>query len=310
MTPLLRFAPSPNGRLHLGHAFSALLNDAVARQLGGCWLLRIEDIDVARATAANVAGIAEDLAWLGLAWPRPPRKQSEHLDEYRAGAERLRRQGLLYPCFCSRTDIAAAVAAREAADGRPLARDPDGAPLYPGTCRHLPADEVASRVASGEPHALRLNMAAALAGIVPLSWTSFDPNGGGEESAVAARPERWGDAVVVRKDVPTSYHLSVVLDDARQGITHIVRGLDLEAATDIHAVLAARLGIPLPRYHHHRLLTDPAGAKLSKSRSSASLRDLREAGESAASVRARLGLPSRQRTSRWASRFGAAFCMS
>lgn len=281
MSPLLRFAPSPNGRLHLGHAYSALLNDAVARRLGGTWLLRIEDIDPIRSTPESVAAIEEDLAWLGLAWPKPPRRQSEHMEEYRAGGSRLRALGLLYPCFCSRAGIAART--RET----PARRDPDGAPLYPGTCKGLDRSEARARIAAGEPHAWRLDMSAALAGIARPVWRSFEP--GLDPLPVAARPERWGDVVLVRKEMPTSYHLSVVLDDARQGITHVVRGADLEAATDVHAVLAAHLGIGLPCYHHHRLLEDPGGAKLSKSRNSESLRARRDAGATAASIRAELG---------------------
>ncbi len=287
MSPTLRFAPSPNGRLHLGHAFSALLNDRVARDLGGTWLLRIEDIDPARASEANVAGIEEDLAWLGLAWPRPARRQSRHMGEYRAAADRLRRPSLLYPCFCTRGDVAQAVALRERGSGRGWPRDPDASPLYPGTCRGLSRAEADSRIAEGRPHAWRLDMAAALAGLAPVTWRAFDPQGG--ERIVAARPERWGDVVIVRKEVETSYHLSVVCDDAVQGITHVVRGADVEAATDIHALLAARLGLATPVYHHHGLLTDPTGLKLSKSRDSHSLRALREAGEAPDAIRRRLG---------------------
>ena len=285
--PVLRFAPSPNGRLHLGHAYSALLNDRIARELDGGWLLRIEDIDRARATEGNVAGILEDLAWLGLAWPEPVRRQSRHMDEYREGGERLRAAGLLYPCFCSRGDIAAAVERREAIDGAPWTRDPDGAPLYPGTCRHLPRDDAEARIVASAPHAWRLDMAEAAAGLDGLTWRAFDPEAG--ERDVAAEPRRWGDVVIRRKDVPTSYHLSVVLDDAVQGVTHVVRGRDLEAATGLHALLAARLGMPLPRYHHHALLRDPSGAKLSKSRVSLSLATMRGEGVSAAEIRRRLG---------------------
>lgn len=287
MSPILRFAPSPNGRLHLGHAYSALLNERVAGDLGGTWLLRIEDIDPARASEANVAGVEEDLAWLGLSWPRPVRRQSRHMAEYRAAADRLRGLGLLYPCVCTRGDVAAAVAIRERESGRVWPRDPDGSPLYPGTCRGPSRAEAASRVAEGRPLAWRLDMAAALAGVPPVTWRAFDP--GRRESVVAARPERWGDVVIVRKEVATSYHLSVVCDDAVQGVTHVVRGADVEAATDIHALLAARLGLATPLYHHHALLTDEAGAKLSKSRGSHALRAMREAGEMPGAIRRRLG---------------------
>lgn len=287
MSPLLRFAPSPNGRLHLGHAFSALVNDAVARRLGGTWLLRIEDIDPVRATAENIAGIEEDLAWLGLDWPKPPRRQSEHMAEYRAGADRLRAAGLLYPCRCSRGEIAAAVADREAETGQPWPRDPDGTPLYPGTCRKLGAAERERLVTSGQPLAWRLDVVAAIRGAGPVSWRAFDP--AGREWIVDARPERWGDVVLVRKETPTSYNLSVVLDDAAQGITHVVRGVDLEAATDIHALLFALFGLAAPLYHHHRLLTDETGQKLSKSRHSLSLAALRQNGETPDGIRRRLG---------------------
>jgi len=287
MSPLLRFAPSPNGRLHLGHAYSALLNDAVARQLGGVWLLRIEDIDPARATPDNIAGIEEDLAWLGLDWPRPVRRQSDHMADYAATAERLRSAGLLYPCRCSRGDIAAAITAQEAETGKPWPRDPDGSPLYPGTCRALRPADIDRLVSGGVPLAWRLNMADAVAAAGPVSWRAFEL--AGRIWAVAARPERWGDVVLVRRDTPTSYTLSVVLDDSVQAITHVVRGGDLEAATDIHALLARLLGLSAPLYHHHAILTDAQGQKLSKSRASMSLAAMRQAGESPATIRKRLG---------------------
>ncbi len=284
--PLLRFAPSPNGRLHLGHAYSALLNDRVARDLGGRWLLRMEDIDPVRATAANIRGVLDDLDWLGLRWPEPVRFQSEHMEEYGAAADRLRGAARLHPCSCSRGDGAGAVAAREAT-GEVWPRDPDGSPLYPGTCRAAPAGPVSGLIAAGERCQWRLDMDAASRVAGPLGWTRFGLDG--REEAVAARPERWGDAVLVRKDVPTSYHLSVVADDARQGISHVVRGRDLEAATDLHALLAALLGLAPPRYHHHALLLDADGLKLAKSRDSRSLRAMRDAGETAGAIRLRLG---------------------
>ncbi|NNM74249.1 tRNA glutamyl-Q(34) synthetase GluQRS [Enterovirga aerilata] len=287
MSPILRFAPSPNGRLHLGHAYSALLNDAVAHRLGGIWLLRIEDIDLVRATPENIAGIEEDLAWLGLSWPQPVRRQSGHMAEYLAGAERLRRAGLLYPCGCSRSEIAATVAAWESKTGGRWPRDPDGTPLYPGTCRNLPRAGRESLLAAGGRVAWRIDMAAASAAAGPVSWRGFDPDG--RDWSVAARPERWGDLVLVRKETPTSYNLSVVLDDAAQGVTHVVRGVDLEAATDIHALLGRLFDLPRPLYHHHALLTDEGGRKLSKSRSSVSLAALRAAGESPEDIRRRLG---------------------
>lgn len=285
---ILRFAPSPNGRLHLGHAYSALLNDAVARRLGGTWLLRIEDIDPSRSTPGNIAAAEADLAWLGLSWPRPVRQQSAHLAEYVAAADRLRAAGLLFPCFCTRGDIAAAVAEREPRGGATWPRDPDGSPLYPGTCRHLAPPDVGRRIGTGDPHSWRLDTAAAVATQSGVAWRRFEPDGGAS-STVEAHPERWGDVVLVRKDVPTSYHLSVVIDDAAQGITHVVRGLDIEPATDLHALLAAILGLPAPHYHHHALITDPTGHKLAKSRRSQSLADLREAGDNAEAIRRRLG---------------------
>lgn len=282
--PVFRFAPSPNGRLHLGHAYSALLNAKFACETAGRLLLRIEDIDHTRARPEYEAGIYEDLGWLGLAWETPVRRQSEHLDDYRAALQRLRGKELVYPCFCSRRDIATAISERPAAAIWP--RDPDGSPLYPGTCRGLSPAAVAMRVAAGEPHAWRLDMAAARAFAPDLAYTRF---GLGQVEPVTARPERWGDAVVARKDIGTSYHLAVVADDATQGVTHVVRGQDLEAATDLHRFLQALLELPTPSYHHHRLIRDERGGKLSKSLASRALADLRSAGTSAAEVRRSLG---------------------
>lgn len=288
--PTFRFAPSPNGRLHLGHAYSALLNADFAGRFGGRLLLRIEDIDLGRCRPAFVEGIFEDLTWLGLRWEEPVRRQSDHFALYRASAVRLRERGLLYPCFCSRRMLAEAVAQREST-GRPWPRDPDGAPLYPGTCRGLGADDVARRVGAGEPHALRIDMESALAQAPrPLFYIRFDREGAQEK--VAAQPARWGDAVIVRKDIPTSYHLSVVVDDALQGVSHVVRGKDLEAATDLHVLLQRLLGLPTPLYHHHGLIFDETGDKLSKSRRSEALADLRARGVTAAEIRRRLGFRS------------------
>jgi glutamyl-Q tRNA(Asp) synthetase len=286
--PVFRFAPSPNGRLHLGHACSALLNADLAARHCGRFLLRIEDIDLTRCRPEFEAGIYEDLAWLGLAWEEPVRRQSEHFGEYRAALADLQGKGLAYSCFCTRRDIAAAVAARETASGKPWPRDPDGAPLYPGTCRGLAKETVARRIAAGEPHAWRLDRARALAEAPPrLAYARFAPDGA--EEAAVAHPERWGDAVVARKEIPTSYHLSVVLDDAVQGVTHVVRGRDLEAATDLHVFLQHLLGLPTPRYHHHALIRDEGGDKLSKRLLSESLADLRARGVTAEEVRRRLG---------------------
>lgn len=289
--PVFRFAPSPNGRLHLGHAYSALLNDAFARRFGGRLLLRIEDIDLTRCRPEFEAAIYEDLAWLGLEWDKPVRRQSEHFADYRAAFSRLKVEGLVYPCFCSRKDIALAVASEEARTKRPWPRDPDGAPLYPGRCKGLSVGEAGRRIAAGEPHAWRLDMERARERAPgPYRFRRFDAEG--REEACEADPGRWGDPVLVRKDVPTSYHLSVVTDDALQGVTHVVRGKDLEAATGLHVLLQALLGLPTPLYHHHELVLDLTGDKLAKSRGSKSLAELREEGASPDAIRARLGFPA------------------
>lgn len=280
--PVLRFAPSPNGRLHLGHAYSALLNADLAARMGGVCRLRIEDIDPARSKPDFVDGIVTDLAWLGLTYPEPVRHQSRHMAAYRTALDGLIASGLAYPCFCSRGQIRARVAS--GGDGL---RDPDGVPLYPGTCRHLDPAAAADRIASGDPHTWRLDMAAAMDRAGPThGYVAFDEAG---SHRVAADPARWGDAVIARRDVPTSYHLAVVHDDAAEGITHVVRGRDLEAATDLHVLLQALLGLPVPRYRHHALLLDTGGEKLAKSRGSRSLADLRQAGATPEAVRARLG---------------------
>jgi glutamyl-Q tRNA(Asp) synthetase len=286
MQPVFRFAPSPNGRLHLGHAYSALLNADFAQRWGGRFLLRIEDIDVTRCRPEYEAAIIEDLRWLGLGWEQPVRRQSEHFSDYRAALARLQERALVYPCFCSRKEIAAAVEAVERSTGQ-WPRDPDGTPLYPGTCAAIAEAERARRMAA-EPHAWRLSVPLALAAARgPQGYRRFDPQG--REHEVRADPGRWGDAVIARKETPTSYHLSVVVDDALQGVTHVVRGTDLEAATDLHVLLQALLGLPSPVYHHHGLIRDPAGDKLSKSAKAEALADLRARGVPAAEVRRRLG---------------------
>ena len=286
--PTFRFAPSPNGRLHLGHAYSALLNARIAGRLGGRLLLRIEDIDPGRCRPDFVDGILADLDWLGLTFEAHPRRQSEHLSDYAAAHDRLAAGGLTYPCFCSRGQIAADIAAREAR-GEGRARDPDGAPLYPGTCRGLSPEEARARIARGEPHTWRLDMESALRTLTdPPVIRRFSPDDGAHET-VAADPARWGDAVIARRDVPTSYHLSVVCDDAVQGITHVVRGQDLEAATDLHALLQRLLHLSGPAYHHHALIRTDNGEKLAKSKGSEALADLRARGATPADVRAMLG---------------------
>ncbi|HWP25788.1 MAG TPA: tRNA glutamyl-Q(34) synthetase GluQRS [Xanthobacteraceae bacterium] len=285
--PVFRFAPSPNGYLHLGHAFSALLNADMARAAGGRLLLRIEDIDAARCRPEFEAAIYEDLTWLGIAWEQPVRRQSEHLDEYCAALRRLEAGGLIYPSFESRAEIARLVAEREAA--RPWPRDPDGGPLYPGAAKRLGPDERARRM-QREPYALRLDMEAAIARTGDLAWTETGAGPNGETGRVPAAPRAWGDVVLGRKDTPTSYHLSVVIDDALQGVTHVVRGLDLFWSTSVHRVLQALLGLPAPRYHHHRLILDASGRKLSKSTRATGLRELRAQGVTPADIRRLVGL--------------------
>ena len=283
-TPVFRFAPSPNGYLHLGHALSALVNFDMARAAGGRFLLRIEDIDAARCRPHYEQAIYEDLAWLGITWEKPVRRQSAHLDDYRAALGRL--DGLLYPSFETRGEIARLVAERER--HAPWPRDPDGAPLYPGDARSLAAVERRRRMEAGEPYALRLDMAAALARTGALSWIEIDC--GGKTTQVAASPQMWGDVVLARKETPTSYHLSVVIDDAEQGVTHVVRGQDLFAATSVHRVLQALFALAAPIYHHHRLILDADGQKLSKSTRATALRALRETGASSADIRRMVGL--------------------
>ena len=279
MQPVFRFAPSPNGWLHLGHAYSALLNFSAAQRSGGQFLLRIENIDPVRSRQKFELAIFSDLAWLGLEWPEPVRRQSEHFDDYRSALQRLAGQGLLYPCFCSRSDIALAVAGQGS-----WRRDPDGAPLYPGTCRRLDATRIASRLASGAPAAQRLDMAAALARSSPaLAWREFAL--GEVAQTMRATPQLWGDVAIGRKDVPTSYHLAVVVDDALQGVTDVVRGADLFEATSLHRLLQDLLGLEAPNYHHHPLVLDAQGQKLSKSRHAPALSALRANGASPGDIR-------------------------
>ena len=288
MPPVFRFAPSPNGYLHLGHALSALLNADRARAVGGRLLLRIEDIDATRCRPEYEAAIHEDLGWLGLSFEQPVRRQSEHYDDYRAALAKLEAQGLLYPSFESRAEIARLVAEREVQG--PWPRDPDGAPLYPGAAKTMPAPERARRLQIGEPYALRLDMAAALARVGPLTWSEAGAGPAGETGNIAADPAAWGDVILARKEVPTSYHLAVVVDDAVQGVTDVVRGCDLFHSTDVHRLLQALLGLPQPRYYHHRLVLGADGRKLSKSTLATALRELRARGVSPAEIRARVGL--------------------
>lgn len=287
MQPVFRFAPSPNGHLHLGHALSALLNFDMARAMGGRLLLRVEDIDATRCRPEYEAAIHEDLAWLGIAWEEPVRRQSEHLDDYRAALDRLIAAKLVYPSFESRAEIARLVAECESAG--PWPRDPDGVPLYPGAAHALPQAERDRRIAAGEPYAWRLDMAAAAGRAGSLFFTEHDAGPGAGE-IVETMPEAWGDVVLARKETPTSYHLAVAVDDAMQGITHVVRGQDLFAATSVHRLLQALLGLPMPAYHHHRLILDADGRKLSKSTQATALRELRAEGMTSADIRRLVGL--------------------
>jgi glutamyl-Q tRNA(Asp) synthetase len=287
--PVFRFAPSPNGYLHLGHAYSALLNFDLARASGGRFLLRIEDIDLSRCRPEFEAAIYEDLAWLGIAWEEPARRQSEHLAQYRDALERLSAQGLVYPGFESRAEIASLVAEREANALWP--RDPDGAPLYPGAAKSLTSDARARWLQSGAPYALRLDMAAACARAGDMTWIEHGEGPGGETGAVAARPEAWGDVILARKETPTSYHLAVAVDDALQGVTEVVRGADLFWSTSVHRLLQQLLGLPQPCYRHHHLILDAAGRKLSKSTEATGLRELRAGGATPADIRRAVRLP-------------------
>lgn len=269
-----RFAPSPTGLLHLGHAHSALFAARAAEQAGGRFLLRIEDIDATRCRPEFTAAIVEDLAWLGLAWEEPVRVQSTRMAAYGARLDALRRRGLLYPCFCTRGDIAAAIAA---------AHGP--AAIYPGTCRRIPQAEAEARIAEGRPYALRLDVARALAETGPLRFTDLI------HGPRRCTPEAQGDVVLARKDIPASYHLCVTQDDAEQGVTVVTRGEDLLEATDIHRLLQALMGWPAPLYAHHALITDADGKRLAKRDQAPTLRAMRASGMSPAEVRARAGFP-------------------
>tara|TARA_R110002020_G_scaffold64502_5_gene171166 strand:+ start:1347 stop:2243 length:897 start_codon:yes stop_codon:yes gene_type:complete len=286
-SPVFRFAPSPNGLLHLGHALSAILNHDMARDSGGRFLLRIEDIDLVRCTPELEAAIYRDLAWLGLEWETPVRRQSEHFADYATALERLREMGLVYPAFMTRGEVKARVAASEA-EGAAWPRDPDGSPHYPEDDRHRGDGERRQLMAGGMRHAWRLDMEKAIATVNrQLTWQETVD---GTPIIVAADPAAWGDVILSRSDAPSSYHLSVTVDDAEQAITHVVRGRDLFQATAVHRLLQELLGLPQPLYHHHRLILDEDGRKLSKSEKSTGLQALREAGASAADIRRRIGL--------------------
>lgn len=286
--PVFRFAPSPNGLLHAGHALSVLLNDRAAQAIGGRFLLRIEDIDPGRAREAHVLQLFDDLAWLGLTWEEPVWRQSAHFAEYQNALDGLKARGLVYPCFCSRSDIA------RVHESRAGHRDPDGALLYPGTCRGLDEAQVHQRIAGGGRPAWRLDMARALPLVArqepELFWQEAESPSGDLIRRELAHPEAWGDIILGRSEVPTSYQLSVVLDDAAQRISHVVRGLDLFHATGLQRLLQVLLGLPAPIYHHHRLILDVDGRKLSKTRHSLSLKAIRESGATRGDVLRMIGL--------------------
>lgn len=271
MSIVTRFAPSPTGYLHLGHAFSALIAWRRAREAGGRFLLRLEDIDATRCRPDYAAAILEDLAWLGLDWDGEVRVQSRHFPEYRAVLDALAERGLLYPCFCSRADIRQSAAAPHT---------PDGAPLYPGTCRALSLDERNARITAGARYAVRLDMQQALSAVP--GELAFEEAGQG---TIVCHPEQFGDVVLARKDTPASYHLCVTHDDALQGVTLVTRGIDLKPATHLHRLLQALMGWPTPVYAHHRLLTDGEGRRLAKRDRAATLREMRAQGHSPAEIR-------------------------
>jgi glutamyl-Q tRNA(Asp) synthetase len=276
-----RFAPSPTGRLHLGHAFAALFAERLARAGDGRFLLRIEDIDPSRCRPEFETGILEDLAWLGLIWETPARRQSEHLGEYRKALDALATRRVLYPCFCSRREIQAEIAASAGAP-----QGPEG-PLYPGTCRGLPDVIRARRIAAGEPYALRFDSAKAGEVAGPLAWEDLD------HGLFQVEPGLLGDVVLGRRDAPASYHLAVTLDDHLQGVTLVTRGEDLLPATHVHRLLQALLGLDVPRWRHHRLLLNEKGERLAKRDGAMTLAALRAAGCSAADVRAMAGFEDR-----------------
>ncbi|MEE3625810.1 tRNA glutamyl-Q(34) synthetase GluQRS [Nitrospirillum sp. BR 11752] len=273
-----RFAPSPTGLPHLGHAYSALFGWDAARRAGGTFLLRFEDIDPNRCRPEFEEAFLRDLAWLGLSWPQPVRRQSEHMADYRAALDRLSDLGVLYPCFCSRKDIQDEIARAGAAP-----HGPEG-PLYPGTCRHMDPVRRADLLAAGAPHALRLDVAAATRRAGPLLWTDL------EAGTVATQPGILGDVVLARRDVATSYHLAVTVDDHLQGVTLVTRGRDLVEATHVHRLLQALLDLNVPDWHHHRLLVNERGERLAKRDGAASLAALRDGGATPDDIRRRLGM--------------------
>jgi len=281
-----RFAPSPTGRLHLGHAFAALTAFEAARDAGGRFVLRIEDIDTTRCRPEFEAGIFEDLTWLGLSWEDPVRRQSEHFTDYGAALARLDAMGVVYPCFCTRKEIAEEIA--RAGEAPHFVEGAEG-PLYPGTCRRLGEDERRARILRGDSYALRIDAQTAIARTGALSFVEEGRGPGGEAGLQTVDTARLGDIVLARKETPTSYHLAVVMDDATQGITLITRGQDLFAATHVQCLLQALFGFETPRYAHHRLITDPSGKKFSKRDQATTLAALRESGAAPADIRRMIG---------------------
>ncbi|HJS88101.1 MAG TPA: tRNA glutamyl-Q(34) synthetase GluQRS [Acetobacteraceae bacterium] len=281
VSTVTRFAPSPTGYLHLGHVHAALFAWRLARAADGRFIVRLEDIDPERCRPAFADAVLEDLAWLGLDWDGTVRVQSRHFAEYRAVLDTLSNRGLLFPCFCTRADIAREIAASSNAP-----HAPDGAPLYPGTCRRLSPTCRAACLAAGTPYAMRLDMARALEAVgEPLLYEEMG------EGWATCRPERFGDVVLGRKDIPASYHLCVTHDDALQGVTLVTRGLDLKPATDLHRLIQALMGWPVPAYAHHKLLLDAGGRRLSKRDGGFAVRALRATGHTPGAVRAMAGFP-------------------
>lgn len=285
---ITRFAPSPTGYLHLGHAFAALYAADLAYQSGGRFLVRIEDTDRTRSRPEFEAGIDEDLTWLGLTWVRPVRRQSDHFDDYANALEKLKSLACVYRCFCTRKEIEVEFAASVNAP-----QGPDG-PIYPGTCRVMDEWEREARIARGDPCAWRLDVAKACAIIrKPISFHELGAGPQGEHGEIVARPDAFGDFVLARKDAPASYHLSVVVDDALQGVTTVTRGNDLFAASSLHRMLQELLKLPVTRYSHHRLICDAAGKRLAKRDQATTLRTLRESGVTPGQIREQLGFTNR-----------------
>ena len=303
--PVFRFAPSPNGELHLGHAYSALVDHRMAREAGGRFLLRYEDIDQERCSLAYEEQIAEDLAFLDIDWDETPRRQSQHFSDYAAALHSLADEELVYPAFLSRGEVRGHAEAHLERTGQEWPRDPDGAPLYPALDRNLSTQERQAKMSAGEKFAWRLDMAAAIARTGALDFEETGGSPGGETGRMPARPADWGDVVLGRMDVPTSYHLAVVVDDALQGVTDVVRGRDLYPATSVHVVLQALLGLKVPRYHHHALIFGGDGRKLSKSARDPSLSSLRRAGMTGEDMRRMVGVPARAATERFSPKRSA-----